>query len=256
MQNLVDTSDVSGHRMEMSKREAAQHSTLLFLVIFSWIFAGTLALLNLGGYVPYYVDGTAPTLSDVYIPGEEQVDVPVITTPEDTEEVDPGEVALPPELIGYLPEKIIIPSLNKTLTVASPQSRDVAVLDKALLKAVVRYPGSGLLGKEGNIFIFGHSTGHRTVNNQLFKAFNGIQNLEKGSVIELYGQGKIHVYQVTSVTRTDANDALVDLRVASGQRKLTLSTCDSFGKKSSRFVVEAEYLSEFFESEQGIETGS
>ncbi len=256
MQNSVDTSDVSGHRMQMSKREAPQHSTLLFLVLFSWIFAGSLALLNLGGYVPYYVDGTPPTVSDVYIPGEENIDTPVAPLTEPVPEDVSGEpVELPPELIGYLPEKIIIPSLNKTITVASPQSRDVAVLDKALLKAVVRYPGSGLLGKEGNIFIFGHSTGYRTVNNQMFKAFNGIQNLEKGSVIELYGQGKIHVYQVTSVTRADANDALVDLRVSPGERKLTLSTCDSFGKKSSRFVVEAEFLSEFHETEHAEAVG-
>jgi LPXTG-site transpeptidase (sortase) family protein len=150
-----------------------------------------------------------------------------------------------PERRAYLPETIVIPSLKKTIPVSNPQSRDVSVLDKALLKAVVRYPGSGLLGQEGNIFIFGHSTGYRTVNNALFKAFNGIQNLEEGSVIELHGKGKIHIYQVTKVTKADANEALVDLKVESGERKLTLSTCDSFGKKTSRFVVEAAFLSEF-----------
>jgi LPXTG-site transpeptidase (sortase) family protein len=238
--------------MEMSTPRAQEHSPLLFLVFFSWIFAGSLALLNLAGFVPYYVDGTAPTLSDVYIPGEEQVDTPQgetatpeVTTADDDPEDDMPIVAPPPEVIGYLPERMEIPSLKKVLPVASPQSRDVAVLDKALLKAVVRYPGSGLLGKEGNLFVFGHSTGYRTVRNEYFKAFNGIQNLEQGSIIKLYGQGKVHLYKVTTVTHVDSNDALVDLRVAPGERKLTLSTCDSFGAKTSRFVVEAVFFAEY-----------
>ncbi len=241
--------------MSMSSAQKAPHAPLLFLVFFSWVFAGSLALLNMIGFVPYYVDGTPPTVSDVYIPGEENIDIPQPTFEESTSiQTSPEEeMPLPPELIGYLPERIVIPSLNKVLPVASPQSRDVAVLDKALLKSVVRYPGSGLLGKEGNIFIFGHSTGYRTVNNQLFKAFNGIQNLEQGSIIQLVGQGKVHQYRVTSVIRADANDALVDLRVEPGQRKLTLSTCDSFGTKSSRFVVEAEFFSEFDEPAQQFE---
>lgn len=229
-----------------------EHSPLLFLVFFSWIFAGSLALLNLVGFVPYYVDGTPPTISDVYIPGEEQVDTPRESTPVVSTNTSPEVISeedvpivMPVAPVGYLPERIEIPSLNKVLPVSSPQSRDVAVLDKALLKAVVRYPGSGLLGKEGNIFIFGHSTGYRTVRNEYFKAFNGIQNLDTGSIIKLYGEGKVHLYKVTSVTHVDANDALVDLRVSPGERKLTLSTCDSFGAKTSRHVVEAVFFAEY-----------
>jgi LPXTG-site transpeptidase (sortase) family protein len=244
----------------MSQKNDTEQSPLLFLVFFAWIFAISLAFLNLVGWVPYYVDGTAPTVSDVYIPGEEKIDTPVVLevpqtgTPPAEKGVPPGETSVQTPLQpavtrresqGYLPDRIVIPSLKKDLLVASPQSRDVLVLDKALLKAVVRYPGSGLLGTQGNIFIFGHSTGYRTVNNELFKAFNGIQNLEEGAVIELHGAGKIHIYKVTSVIKTDANDALVDLRVQPGERRLTLSTCDSFGKKSSRFVVEATFFSEF-----------
>jgi LPXTG-site transpeptidase (sortase) family protein len=250
----------------MAKRGVSFNDVLLFLVFFSWVFALSLAGLNVVGAVPYYVDGTPPTVSDVYIPGEEKVDSPNDTgggktpvdqpttpTPKDNPKVteDPLQKLheKKPEVVGYLPEKIVIPNLKKELKVANPQSRDVAVLDKDLLTSVVRYPGSGVLGKEGNIFIFGHSTGYRTVHNQLFKAFNGIQTLDKGSVIELHGDGKVNVYQVVRVDHVDADEALVDLRVQPGERKLTLSTCDSFGSKSSRFVVTSEFLSEYPEDQ-------
>ena len=144
----------------------------------------------------------------------------------------------------FLPERIRIPILGTDLPIENPTSRDVSVLDRALLQSVVRYPGSGLLGEDGNVFIFGHSTGHRTVHNQLFKAFNGIQNLEKNSLIELVSGNHLYIYQVEKVITTNADDALVDLTIVPGLRRLTLSTCDSFGSKSSRFVVVATLLTE------------
>lgn len=221
---------------------------LLFTVIFSWVFALSLFLLNVIGLVPYYVDGTPPTVSAVHFADEDKQDVvdteaPLITSQDVNKNAT--EAPLKQPSVGYLPEIIRIPSLNKELEISSPLSRDVALMDKELLTSVVRYPGSGVLGKDGNIFIFGHSTGLRTVKNQLFKAFNGIQKLEPGSAIELVGNDTVHVYRVTTVTHVDSAEALVDLRVIPGQRKLTLSTCDSFGKKSDRFVVEAVYLSEY-----------
>jgi LPXTG-site transpeptidase (sortase) family protein len=224
-------------RMQSAAPSQAQ-DRFLFVVIFVWVFAGSLFLLNTIGYVPYYIDGTVPTVSDTAT-----LEQDVEKQPEDMLPVAIPELAMP-----VLPERIRIPSLDRDLSIANPTSKDVALLDRALLESVVRYPGSGLLEEDGNVFIFGHSTGYRTVRNQLFKAFNGIQNLEEGSIIELIAEGSVYIYQVTKVTKTDAEDALVDLSVTPGVRRLTLSTCDSFGAKSSRFVVEAAFVTKVPES--------
>lgn len=238
----------------------------LLLVVTMWVFACSLFLLNSIGFVPYYVSGEAPTVSEekverVYLTNadiakktldsrQQTIDsqpTPAIppTNPNDPflspiQNNLPSATTAAPDL-PFLPERIILPGLNRELPVVNPASSDVATLDRELLEAVVRYPGSGLLNEDGNVFIFGHSSHLRTVKNELFKAFNGIESLPRGSLIQVIGGGRVYVYQVEKVAKVSADNALVDLAPVPGQRLLTLSTCDSFGAKSDRFVVTARF---------------
>lgn len=138
-----------------------------------------------------------------------------------------------------IPLAIKIPAINVDVQVYNPQSTSTAVLDSFLAKGAVHYPGSGNLGY-GNIFIFGHNTRLAVVNNQGFKAFNGLKDLKEGDLIDVYSNNNVFSYKVTSVKLEGANEVLVvfDTKV----HKLTLSTCDTFGAKSDRYVVEAEYI--------------
>lgn len=246
---------------------AKKTDPFLFLVVTMWVFAASLFVLNAVGFVPYYVTGDAPTVSDTtkreYItnqtlpkqtpdsasPGRQQstdgtsVSTPVTANDPFLTPINsnlPSATMVEPE-IPFLPERILIPGLNKELPVVNPVSADVAVLDRELLDAVVRYPDSGLLNADGNMFIFGHSSHLRTVHNPLFKAFNGIETLPKGSLIQVIGGGRVFVYQVTQQQKVSADSALVDLTPIPGRRYLTLSTCNSFGEKSDRFVTTAEF---------------
>lgn len=233
--------------------QKAKIDPFLFLVATMWIFACSLFLLNAVGFVPYYVSGEAPTVSDTaahtYLTNtdvEKGLPTPAkpvatsgpLTTPINSSL--PSAITVAPE-VPFLPEKIIIPGLNKELPVVNPTSDDVETLDAELLRAVVRYPQSGLLNADGNIFIFGHSSHLRTVHNPLFKAFNGIETLAPGSLIQLIGGGRVFVYRVIAQQTVSADTALVDFVVAPGKRLLTLSTCDSFGAKTDRFVTTAEF---------------
>jgi LPXTG-site transpeptidase (sortase) family protein len=223
----------------------------------AWVYAVSLYILTMLGFVPYYVDGSVPTVSRI---DTEEIEVPISTSTGQNSDTNSGinsgetPAVVPVVKNPIVPERISIPSLDKELPISNPKSKDVAVLDQALLTSVVRYPDSGLLNVDGNIFIFGHSTGHRTVNNQLFKAFNGIQNLEMGATILVYGGGRVFVYQVRTVTAVNADVALVNISVRPGEKKLTLSTCDSFGSKSDRFVVVAEYLTDYAETQTTPQT--
>jgi len=142
--------------------------------------------------------------------------------------------------IGELPMSIRIPAIGTDAQIYNPATTSISVLNDYLLKGAVRYPGSGILGGYGNIFIFGHSTGFKLINNQAFKTFNGLQNLKKNDFISIFSDKNEYIYQVISVEKVSANKALVEFNTKS--KMLTISTCDNFGAKSDRYVVESEFL--------------
>ena len=139
-----------------------------------------------------------------------------------------------------LPISITIDALDRTVTVDNPTSRTIADLDAALLKGVVRHPDSAKLGEDGTILILGHSSYLPTVHNQNFKAFNGIQKLVWGDTIRVRSEEREYVYQVEKVYQAKASDVAVP--IANTGARLTLATCDSFGSKDDRFIVEARLL--------------
>lgn len=140
-----------------------------------------------------------------------------------------------------LPVKIEILKINLSATIANPMTTDIAALDAELLKGAVRYPTSAKLGEVGNVVLFGHSSYLPIVGNQAYKTFNGIQKLITGDVVTVYSAGTAYTYRVRSVMKESAaSDAGIALDVSG--RVLTLATCDSFGKKSDRFVVTADFV--------------
>ncbi|MGE5540723.1 MAG: sortase [Bacillota bacterium] len=145
---------------------------------------------------------------------------------------------------AVLPEKIEIPKIKLSATVANPTTTDADVLDKDLLYGAVRYPTSGGLGANGqNVVLFGHSSYLPVVHNQAYKLFDGIQNLTKGDQILVTGNGTVYVYQVDTVASADAETDGIPLTVSGNQ--LTLVTCDSFKTKSDRFVVVAHLVNRY-----------
>jgi len=141
---------------------------------------------------------------------------------------------------GELPVKIRIPTINLMAIIANPTTTDTEVLDRELLSGAVRYPTSAKLGETGNVVLFGHSSYLPIVGNQAYKTFNGIQKLVIGDVITVYSSNMTYTYQVRNVTKESANDAFVSLQISG--RALTLATCDSFGAKTDRFVVIADFV--------------
>ncbi len=151
---------------------------------------------------------------------------------------DIAEIA-PEEPVAYAePIKIIFDSLDeREVLVLNPASREIEDLDEALLEGVVRHPDSADFENEGNIFILGHSSYLPNVMNGNFQAFNGIQKLTWGDRIRLQSKDTEYVYRVEKVYEATASEAVVPF--TPGEARLTLATCDSFGSKDDRFIVEA-----------------
>lgn len=142
-----------------------------------------------------------------------------------------------------VPVRIVIDAIGVDASIENPASANVATLDNALLSGVVHYPGSGNLDSTTNMFLFGHSSGLPVIHNQNFKVFNRLSELESGNLIRVQSANAEHVYRVTRVRLTTESEAYVEFNT--GRKQLTLSTCNSFGDKSERWVVEADFIGSY-----------
>lgn len=193
-----------------------------------WVFLGIFAFMFLGNVM---VLGKMDLLPDVSLPR-------VVASVVSTDIV--GASTSVPVVASEFPLSITIPKINLSTTIQNPTTTEVMILDAELLKGAVHYPTSALLGEVGNVVLFGHSSYLPVVNNKAYKAFNGIQKLVAGDVVTVYSSNTAYTYQVRTMTKESTSNAEIPLSVTT--RVLTLSTCDSFGTATDRFVVVADFV--------------
>lgn len=140
---------------------------------------------------------------------------------------------------GIVPDRLVIPSIGVDTVVKNPTSSNISKLDYELTKGAVRYPGSGTIGN-GNMFIFGHSTGFQVVINKAYKVFNNLHTVKKGDEILLRSGSATFIYRVSNIQKVNKNST--EIKFDSTGNMLTISTCDSFGAKTDRYIVEANYV--------------
>lgn len=148
---------------------------------------------------------------------------------------------------GIEPEKIVIEKIGVSSVVVNPETADIRVLDEELKKGVVRYPGSGYLNETSNVFLFGHSTGLTNVHNKAYQALNNLDKLNIGDVVKIYAGNEVYEYSVVSLSLAKAQESLVTF--SHDKKMLTLSTCNTFGKKEDRFVVTAVFVKQLVVTE-------
>ena len=141
--------------------------------------------------------------------------------------------------VNAYPTHLSIPKIDLDTDVVFPKDTDTNTLDTALTQGPVYYPGSGTVNS-GNMFIFGHSTGYKVVINKAYKVFNDIKTLSVGDTIFVQAGDKKFSYRVRSVDKVNKDQTLVEFDTNS--HLLTLSTCNSFGAKTDRYVVVAEFV--------------
>lgn len=214
----VNPTTLSLRRFESFSAHMNKKDYLLIIVLALIIFAGTYTLLTILGFTP----------------GQLLVKDREVTTVDQNlyEDFDPNDTEI------LFPNHVSIPKIGVDSNIERPASQDVSVLDEALSRGAVYYPGSGTINA-GNMFLFGHSTGLSVVNNQAYKTFNDLSKLEKGDEIYIESGDKKFVYKVSSLVLVDENEAFVDF--SKTDRMLTISTCNTFGKKQERWVVEAQF---------------
>lgn len=138
------------------------------------------------------------------------------------------------------PSRLIIDKLEKTLPINNPESTDLSVLDNSLLTGVARYPGSATMKDDGTMIIFGHSSYLAVVHNQNYRAFNGIQGLVWGDLIRIQSDDTEYVYRVENVHQLKATADSIP--VEHKTKQLILVTCNTFGAKEDRYIIEATFV--------------
>lgn len=163
------------------------------------------------------------------------------TTQNNTSQITKKNTVVAPKITtnttGQNPLRVIIPRVGVDTGVYNTQSTDVATIDVDLKKGAVRYVGSPGLGGKGNTFILAHSTSFAVVNNQAYKAFNGLKHVVAGDEVQVRSIDKVYTYSVKSVRLAKDSDIFVDFNA--GKDMLTLVTCNVLGAKEDRYVVEA-----------------
>jgi LPXTG-site transpeptidase (sortase) family protein len=201
-----------------------------FVLVFFTVFLFSYAFLSWIDFLPELVEKTEETESTMTIEAEVPVIVPAIAEP----------VIKPDPVNPVYPTNIYIEALDRNIPVLNPTSRNIADLDAALLKGAVRHPDSATLERAGTVFILGHSSYLPVVRNKAFQAFNDIQKLKWGDLIEVTTAEGMYLYRVDKVYRANAQDVTVP--IAGSEKRLFLATCNSFGSIDDRYIVEAELL--------------
>ncbi|MEN9649339.1 MAG: hypothetical protein RL094_306 [Candidatus Parcubacteria bacterium] len=225
-----------------------QRHEIRFIAWFSGIFLLTIAILSGTGFIPSEFQEKTPEpgifekmrLAFLGVPywAPSATELPSRGTSKSTTTTTNKNTTT--EVQVETPVRLAIPMIDLDTGIRNPASTNTTLLDDELQRGAVRYPGSGYPGV-GNMFIFGHSTSFSIVQNQAYKVFNRLKELKTGDEIKVYSDSQVYVYKVTTVKKVDKNDTWVKFDV--DNNILTLSTCDSFGKKADRYVVEAQYIS-------------
>jgi LPXTG-site transpeptidase (sortase) family protein len=228
------------HTLKKAKKKAPVGVFVATVIV---VFFSTLSAADSIGFVPYYIDGSAPAshvdvgedlaLSDLPQLGDEIVGADGKTAAQSAPKKDESTY----------PVRIVISSLSINLPVQNPKTTDLDALDALLVNGPARYSKSAKLGADGNVIIFAHSSHLPIVHNKMYQAFNNIPNARNGDTVTLTGENGIdYIYEVDSVVRADTNDGDKVPLMSPDGNKLILVTCDTLTGKSARFVLTASFV--------------
>lgn len=139
-----------------------------------------------------------------------------------------------------------VPSLGLTDAVVGTNSQEFE-------KQLGHFPGSGLPGEKGNVFISGHSVLPQFFNPKDYKTiFSTLPSVKLGEEISLTMNGLRYTYTVIKKVVVDPNDVSVLLPPDPTGTFVSLMTCVPPGLNLKRLVVIGRLTEELPEKDNGI----
>lgn len=204
-----------------------------FWAIFGIAFLGSLYLFSSIGLAPHgvetYINAIGPTNNETQLNNGND------TAKQNPQSYKEGE--------KQFPVKIVIEKIDVEAPVINPNSTSKEFLNNKLKEGVIRYPDSGFLGDKRNMLLMGHASTLPAVNNEMYKVFSKMRELDLGDTFKIYSEDRVYFYKVMDMSLTNTDEAKIDFDT--GRREVTLSTCNTLGEKNERFVVRAEFVESF-----------
>lgn len=113
--------------------------------------------------------------------------------------------------------------------------------NKALENGVAHLKGSAMPGKNGNVFIFGHSSFGADKAGNYKEIFAKLNDLNLGEIIEVQSPELNYKYKITDKKIVAADDVTV-AKQNTAIKQLTLMTCWPIGSTKERLVVISELI--------------
>ncbi len=113
--------------------------------------------------------------------------------------------------------------------------------NKALENGVAHLKGSALPGKNGNAFIFGHSSFGADKPGNYKEVFVKLNDLNIGDIIDIQSPDIAYKYKVTDKKTVAANDVTV-AKQNMALKQITLMTCWPIGSTKERLVIIGELI--------------
>lgn len=115
--------------------------------------------------------------------------------------------------------------------------------NKSLESGVAQLKGSALPGRDGNVFIFGHSSYFADKPGNFKEIFAKLNDLINGDIIEIQSQQARYIYRVSNKKIVEPNDVSVATQNYA-LKQLTLMTCWPIGTTDKRLVVISDLVDE------------
>lgn len=146
--------------------------------------------------------------------------------------------------------RIIIPKIGKNIPLVDIKNRALDdsnelnnIFMKELEKGVIRYPGSWVPGKDGNAFVFGHSSNFPWIKWDYNDVFALLDNVGFDDEIIVYYNQKKYKYIVREKNVITPGDTSV-LNRDKNKSEITLMTCWPIGTTLNRLIVTGELVEE------------
>jgi sortase A len=137
--------------------------------------------------------------------------------------------------------EISIPQINVKAPVIFEPSYEESKVQLALRRGVVKFATTADPGQNGNVVIFGHSSGQPWAPGDYKFVFTMLEKLESGDKIYIDYKGTRYIYRMTNSQVVMPNE--VQVLNSTGKPMLTLITCTPVGTSQKRLVVRAEQIS-------------
>lgn len=136
------------------------------------------------------------------------------------------------------PPKLIINDIDvKAPVIFGLTSNSETVFQKSLRNGVVHYPNTATPGRQGNVVIFGHSSGQWWAPGDYKFIFTHLDKLDINDRIFLEYEGARYIYRVSATKVVPQTDLKV---LEQGtENTLTLITCTPVGTNSKRLIINA-----------------